>query len=397
MTGSTSASADLASKYGYSEELVELLLQYFDADRLSSILSSLKRPAKWYSFRVNTLKIDPERLMSILIDEGVNVIQHPKIEEALLVEVEGPFEFSGAEKVVVADKYAAESVMQGAQLYVPGVLTAVGVEPGDEVLVVDEFGHPVAVGTAVLSGAEMERRSSGLAVKITRSLFKCISLRELEAYSLGLIYEQSIPAMLTSLILGPSPGDVIVDMCAAPGGKTSHIAQLMGNSGRIIAFDNSKSRISKLVDNMRRLGVKNVVAIHGDARYIHKDHPNLKADKVLIDPPCSALGVRPKLYERKSRRDVISCANYQRQFFEPAVEVVKPGGVVVYSTCTLTAEENELVVEYALTNCPLELVDQEIYLGSEGLPLISKSALLQRFYPDVHGTPGYFIAKFVRI
>lgn len=396
MSNKSSLADELALRYDYSSDLVELLLNYFDYARLESILASLKSPSKYYSFRVNTLKISSEALLQSLREKGFQVYFHPKIEEALLVEVEGPFDIPLLSKVVVVDKFAAESVMQGAQLYAPGVLSAHGVFEGDEVSIVDERGRVVAIGVAVMNGLEMVERGRGLAVRVSLSRYKSISLRELDEYSSGLIYEQSIPAMLTSLILSPSPGEVIVDMCAAPGGKTSHMAQLMGNTGRIYAFDNSKTRIVKLAENVNRLGVKNVVVIHGDSRYINVDYPNLKADRVLIDPPCSALGVRPKLFERKSRFDVFSCMNYQKQFFRAAVEVLKPGGVIVYSTCTLTFEENELIVDFVLNNYPLELDEQPIYLGSHGLK-VSKCGLLQRFYPDVHGTPGYFIARFVRI
>lgn len=396
MDSESSLALELALRYGYSVDLVELLLDYFSFSRLDAILASLKSPSRYYSFRVNTLKISCERLLSLLRERGFEVCLHPKIEEAFLIEVEGPFDVPLLDKVVVVDKFAAESVMQGAQLYAPGVLSADGVFEGDEVSVVDVEGRVVAVGVAMMDGVEMIKRRRGLAVKISLSKFKSISLRELDEYSAGFIYEQSIPAMLTSMVLSPSPGEVVVDMCAAPGGKTSHIAQLMGNTGRIYAFDNSRTRLAKLVENVNRLGVRNVVAINSDARYIHLDYPNLRADKVLIDPPCSALGVRPKLFEGKSRRDVISCMNYQKQFFRSAVEVVRSGGVIVYSTCTLTFEENELIVDFALNNYPLELDEQPIYLGSCGIKVSGRS-LLQRFYPDIHGTPGYFIARFVRI
>ena len=187
-----------------------------------------------------------------------------------------------------------------------------------------------------------------------------------------------------------------MDMCAAPGGKSSHLAQLMNDSGMIYAFDNSGSRLSKLSANMRRLGVRSVTPIRADSRYLHVDYPHLKADRVLIDPPCSAIGVRPKLFERKSLRDIFSCVKYQVQFFEPAVELLKVGGVLVYSTCTLTPDENESVVNFALENFPLELDRQPIYFGSSGLSLLDDAELVQRFYPDIHDTSGYFIARFVK-
>ncbi len=381
----------------YPKDLVKLLLQYFDEKRLSSIIASLGRPPKYYSFRVNTMKISPEQLIHDLGLRGIYVKQHSMLEEAMLIKVEGPFDIPVVPKKVVVDKFAAESVMLGAQLYAPGIIRAERVKLGDKVTIVDEFGNPIAYGMAVMSGDDMVRLRRGLAVKIEVSRYKCISLRELPEYLNGLIYEQSIPAMLTSLIVAPRPGEVIVDMCAAPGGKTTHLAQLMGNTGRIYAFDNSRSRIRKLLENIKRLGAKNIVVMLSDSRYIHRDFPALKADRVLIDPPCSALGVRPKIFESKSSLDVISCSNYQLQFFEAAVNVIKPGGVIVYSTCTFTAEENELLVEKVLERYPLELDEQPIRIGAPGLSLIPQNNFLQRFYPDIHDSPGYFIARFVRL
>ncbi len=381
----------------YSKDLIKYFSKIFGLNRALKIISSLRTPSKWYSFRVNTLRISPEQLVHDLNERGITVSYHSKIEEALLIEVEGPFEIPLSDKVIIVDKHAAESVMQGAQLYAPGIIYAKDIEVGDEVTIVDELGNPIAFGIAMMSSCDIIKKRKGLAVKIVNSKFKSISLRELPEYSLGLIYEQSIPAMLTSLILNPRSGETIVDMCASPGGKTSHIAQLMGDSGRIYAFDNSKSRIKKLIYNLNRLKIKSVKVFLSDSRYLHEDFPTLRADRVLIDPPCSALGVRPKIFESKGIKDIISCAKYQRQFFKPAVEITKPGGVIVYSTCTLTIEENELIIKYALENYPLELDEQPLWIADPGLPIFSKSNLVQRFYPDVHDTPGYFIARFIKI
>jgi len=185
-----------------------------------------------------------------------------------------------------------------------------------------------------------------------------------------------------------------VDMCAAPGGKASHIAQLMNNCGKILAVDRSKAKIRGLEENLARLGVKIVSTYVGDARELPIKFPSLKADKVLLDPPCSALGVRPKLYETRSMRDILALSAYQRSFLRAAVKILKKGGVLVYSTCTLSPEENELNVKYAVEGLGLELEEQKYFYGCKGEKFISQYDLVQRFYPDLNDTPGFFIARF---
>jgi len=387
----------LAKETRFSEELISYLSKFFGFSKTSSIISALMHPPKFYSIRVNTLKTSVEEVYKSLCEKNIETVFHPILNDVLLIRIRGPFEIEVQGKIVVADKKAAESVYMGADLYAPGVISANGLKESDFVTIVDENGFPVANGVAVQSEFDILNQRRGLAVKVVHSRYQSVSIRSLDEYVSGKIYEQNIPAILTSIILEPTPHDVIVDMCAAPGGKTTHIAQLTFNKAKIYAFDNSKSKINKLIENINRLGVRNVNVIFSDSRYLHIDYPFLKADKVLLDPPCSALGVRPKLFEYKSVRDIIACAKYQIQFFKSAVEILKKGGVLVYSTCTITPDENEVIVKHALENFPLELDKQILYIGTQGLNMLQGSNLLQRFYPDEHDTPGYFIAKFIKV
>ncbi|RLF22486.1 MAG: RsmB/NOP family class I SAM-dependent RNA methyltransferase [Thermoprotei archaeon] len=372
------------------------LLAYFNkvfGEEAHLMIDSLKRPAQRYFIRVNTLKIRKEILLSRLRARGIEAYDYPLLDDAIYLAVKGPFEIPEKGKVVIADKFASESVYVGANLYAPGVLKAdPTIRKGDLVIIKSPSGGVIAQGIAMMSGALMKKASQGLAVKVRLSRYYVPSLRELKEYRLGLIYEQSLPAMLVSHVLRPCPDEVVVDMCAAPGGKTTHMAQLMKNQGIIYAFDRSPAKVRKLLENVRRLGVKNVEAFVHDSRYLHVDFPDLKADKVLLDPPCSALGVRPKLYESKGIKDIISCMDYQKQFLRAAFKILKSGGLLAYSTCTLSVEENELVIKYAINNFGMRLVEQSIILGSEGLEIVEHHDRLQRFYPHRHDTPGYFIA-----
>ena len=383
----------LAVKYRFPVEIVVRWLERY-RKRAENILNALRTPPRRFSIRVNLLKSRPENVVDFLERTGYRIELHEDLDEVIFLKIEGPFELPEVEKAVVADKKAAESVLMGAHLFAPGVLQAKGVKKGDEVAVVDEHGQVVGIGIAIMDGAKMVKVGRGVAVKITRSLFRVPSLRGSEIFEKGLVYPQSFPAIVTGRVLEPEPGDFVVDMCAAPGGKTSHIAQLMNNCGRILAVDRSEAKIRGLEENLARLGVKIVSTYVGDARELPIKFPSLKADKVLLDPPCSALGVRPKLYETRNVRDILALSAYQRSFLRAAVKILKKGGVLVYSTCTLSPEENELNVKYAIEELGLELEEQKYFYGCKGEKFISQYDLVQRFYPDLNDTPGFFIAKF---
>ncbi len=384
---------ELAAKYRFPIEVVVRWLERY-RERTENILAALKTPPNRFSIHVNLLKSSSEEIVDFLEQRGYKVESHEDLDEVVFLRVRGPFELPKVEKFVVADKKAAESVLMGAHLFVPGVLRAKDVRKGDEVAVVDEYGQVVGVGIAMMNGVEMVKAGRGIAVKITRSLFRVPSLRGSEIFEKGLVYPQSFPAIVTGRVLEPEPGDFVVDMCAAPGGKTSHIAQLMNNCGKILAVDRSEAKIRGLKENLVRLGVKIVDTYVGDARELPIKFPSLKADKVLLDPPCSALGVRPKLYEERSIRDILALSAYQRSFLRAAVKILKKKGILVYSTCTLSPEENELNVKYAVEKLGLELEEQKYFYGCEGERFIPQYGLVQRFYPDLHDTPGFFIAKF---
>lgn len=383
----------LAVKYRFPVEVVARWLERY-GKKTENILAALRTPPRKFSIRVNLLKSVPEDVANFLEGNGYRIELHGDLNEVIFLRIEGPFELPEVKKTVVADKKAAESVLMGAHLFAPGVLQAKGVRKGDEVAVVDEYGQIVGVGIAMMDGVEMVKIGRGVAVKITRSLFRVPSLRGSEIFEKGLVYPQSFPAIVTGRVLEPEPGDFIVDMCAAPGGKASHIAQLMNNCGKILAVDRSKAKIRGLEENLARLGVKIVSTYVGDARELPIKFPSLKADKVLLDPPCSALGVRPKLYETRSMRDILALSAYQRSFLRAAVKILKKGGVLVYSTCTLSPEENELNVKYAVEGLGLELEEQKYFYGCKGEKFISQYDLVQRFYPDLNDTPGFFIARF---
>jgi len=384
--------SDLSSRF--SDVVKKKTIESF-GDASDEVLRSLAEPVRTYYVRCNTHKILPNKLASILHKRGFGIVQNPTVNEALGIAVKGPFDIQRTERSIIVDKKTAESVLQGANVYAPGIINAGSMHFGDHITVLSEFGEVIATGKAEMNNTEVLRYKKGLAVSISNRKFLSPQIRETEEFTTGLLYPQSLAAMLTARVLDPKPGETIVDMNCAPGGKLSHISQLMQNEGKIYGFDRNARKVGRTREIMSILGCENVILSIHDSRYLAEDFSHLNPDRVLIDPPCSALGLRPKAYDFTTQDRIEDLAAYQRQFIKTASHLVKPGGTIVYSVCTFTAEECESIAEFGVRECNLRLVPQEPLLGSPGLRGTEVGALCQRFNPHTDEI-GYFIAKFVR-
>lgn len=223
------------------------------------------------------------------------------------------------------------------------------------------------------------------------------------SHFLGHIYIQDLASMLPPLVLNPRPGEFVLDLCAAPGSKTTQLAAIMENRGAIIANDVATRRLKGLVFNLRRMGV----TIAAVTKFFGQQIGNLyyeRFDRVLIDAPCSALGTIGKSPEVTSwwtpSRSQRLAAN-QRQLIQSGLKALRPGGVLVYSTCTIVPEENEQVVEYALQNFPVVL-EQISLPGFRHRPGLTKTGTdsyckdlenTVRLYPFENPCEGFFIAR----
>ena len=189
-----------------------------------------------------------------------------------------------------------------------------------------------------------------------------------KAYGEGLFYIQDKASCLAVEVADPKPGQVVLDVCAAPGAKTTHLAQLMGNRGRIISVDISDRRMKAWDELVARMGVRIAEPLLADARF---DLPlRLQADIVLLDPPCTATGSfarTPSAKWRLTPRSARNMARIQARMLHSCSKHVKPGGSLVYANCTLTLEENELVIEAFLRTHPDFELEPLNHLGSPGL------------------------------
>jgi 16S rRNA (cytosine967-C5)-methyltransferase len=384
----------VASVFVYDERLLADLRRVYGRWGLPVLLESLSRPPVRYYFRVNRLRVEPGVLLDEMRDAGYEVYMDELWEEALWLPVRGPFPVRDLGCHIVVDKRTAESVMVGANVYAPGVVRVEDcARPGREVTVVAENG--VAVAEAVVAeGAPLSLRAGrGLVAETIRPRYRVPSLRDTPWRRRGLIYEQSISSMTVGRVLSPRPGSVVVDMCAAPGGKTGHVYELAGGRVRVIAVDHSSRKVERLREEMRRLG-HHVEVLRLDARRLPEVLGEAAADYVVLDPPCSSLGVIPKVGNRKTWRDVEIVARYQRSFLRAAARLLRPGGILVYSTCTMTVAENEANIRYAVEE--LGLVPEQVWPRRWSLGLGAYGWAAQRVHPSVHGATGYFVARLRR-
>ncbi|EFQ30014.1 NOL1/NOP2/sun family protein [Colletotrichum graminicola] len=225
-------------------------------------------------------------------------------------------------------------------------------------------------------------------------------------YLAGYYILQAASSFLPVMALEPQENERVLDMAAAPGGKTTHMAAMMKNTGVIVANDPSKQRAKGLIGNIHRLGARNVVVSNYDAREFPK--PMGGFDRVLLDAPCSGTGVIAKdasVKTNKTERDFMLLPHMQKQLILAAIDSVnhhsKTGGYIVYSTCSVTVEENEAVVQYALSRRPnVRLVDTNLPFGREGFTSYMGKKfdpslkLTRRYYPHTYNVDGFFVAKF---
>nr|XP_057915780.1 tRNA (cytosine(72)-C(5))-methyltransferase NSUN6 isoform X2 [Doryrhamphus excisus] len=371
--------------------------------------------------------------------EDLQVVPHPRVPDVLLLPVDGP-SVQQLSKEVVVGAQCGNAVLRGAHVFAPGMLACPKhMKAGDVVSVFSDLegkctrgalrfhGKRVFVGNGV---AEKDRSSifcsgepaRGVGVRMTEPLYATPSFDGLLP---RLVFLQNLPSVVVGHVLGPRPGERILDMCAAPGGKTCHIATLMRDQGEVVALERISNKMELIRQNAEMLQLRCIKAFCFNSTRAVSEHSNPEAeeppfppesfDRILLDAPCSGLGQRPNMASTWSLKEICSFAPLQRKLFHAAVQLLKKGGVLVYSTCTVTLAENEEQVAWALRTFPcLKLQPQEPHIGAEGMAgaglAPEQLRLLQRFRPELSwgqvdaGAPlpcransdtiGFFIAKF---
>jgi 16S rRNA (cytosine967-C5)-methyltransferase len=214
----------------------------------------------------------------------------------------------------------------------------------------------------------------------------------------GLFTIQDESSMLVAKVLSPAPGDKIIDLCSAPGGKTTHMAQLMGNKGEITAFDVHEHKLTLVNENANRLGI-NIIKTYLKDATVYIDEFKEYADKVLIDAPCSGLGLirkKPEIRWNITMEAILELQKIQTAILQNASKYVKKDGVIVYSTCTITSEEDEQIIDKFLEENPnFELESICSNLPQEISSKNCKDGYIKLF-PHRDETDGFFISRIKR-
>ncbi|CAI9278851.1 unnamed protein product [Lactuca saligna] len=538
----------------WNPQVEEYFTNAYGAEVFSRISKALTRPSCYSCIRVNTLNTTTEAVIEKILEiqcekrlqdtvkhgdvESLSVLkcQIPGLDYVVFVKGSGPhdiqydYQQDRPPKEIIVSRKCAEAVLRGAQVYVPGILAcSAHVEKGDVVAVsvgveqpsrdngwaigitrgivlqglktdphyLERDGLYIGQGMTTMSRAGIFRGLSGLGVDMTDRVFRLTSFNDVMK---GDIFLQNLPSIITAHVLDPQEGERILDMCAAPGGKTTAIASIMKDKGEVIAVDRSHNKVLEIHNLAAELGLTSIKAYKLDAlkavcennvmtqscsqsqsqgseeaesmSCVTKDLPILEKvnnnnnnnnnniredegmkvgcykskaeerkerrrmkngpgrnqstggrvdkcegflpnsfDRVLLDAPCSALGLRPRLFAGEDTVESLRRhGKYQKRLFDQAVQLVRPGGVLVYSTCTINPGENEALVRYALDTYKfLSLARQDPRIGGPGLIGRYESSngyseewlrageedLVQRFDPSgPHDTIGFFIAKF---
>ena len=221
------------------------------------------------------------------------------------------------------------------------------------------------------------------------------SLTDLASFREGLFYIQDKASCFAAEAADPKPDMTVLDVCAAPGAKTTYLAQLMQNRGSICSVDYSMRRMQAWRREVARMGVKMADPVLADACVSLPF--KLKADVAVLDPPCTSTGVfakQPSAKWRLALRSIEKMAEIQWQMINTCAYHVKAGGVLTYSTCSITLEENEMIIERFLKQHPeFSIADIKPNIGFPGLKGLDKC---RRLYPHVHESSGFFIAKLLK-
>ncbi|MEM0302518.1 MAG: NOL1/NOP2/sun family putative RNA methylase [Archaeoglobaceae archaeon] len=233
---------------------------------------------------------------------------------------------------------------------------------------------------------------------------KTEDLASIPEHQLGVVFSQSAVSMIPPLLMDLKPGMIVLDLCASPGAKTTQIAQYMANEGCIIANDVKLDRINMLVSNLQKCGVLIARVTMMDGRKFAKFEK--KFDAVLVDAPCSNLGMIRKNFTHAkgwSLKKSLDLSKLQKELIMAGYRALKPGGILVYSTCTFEPLENEEVVDYLLRNTEAKIEEIKLPINAiggftefDGKEYLHEVRKCLRIHPQMNDTEGFFVAKLTK-
>ncbi|MHA1821448.1 MAG: PUA domain-containing protein [Promethearchaeota archaeon] len=309
---------------------------------------------------------------SLLRDKMLKILDNikldPIIPNVIYLPILGPNNIELHEKKITIDRFAAESVMIGADLYIPGFnKTTYVFSKGDLLSILGPGSIHVANGIAAINGRDLRKMVKGLGVKNIEPLYWVIPFRESRVFKEGYISDHNFSPLIACWALmsdyDRNLDRKILDLCSAPGHKTTAISEIGyylsgGTFPQIISSDRSIRRMGPLYGDLERLGLRNIEIIRSKIQRLLNQHPELKNsfDVVILDPPCSALGLHPRLMIDDPWDNFRNLFLLQRSFLKLADAFIKSSGLLMYNTCTQTIMEDEAIVSYAINKLDYRLL-----------------------------------------
>ncbi|HUL01552.1 MAG TPA: 16S rRNA (cytosine(967)-C(5))-methyltransferase RsmB [Nitrospirota bacterium] len=278
-----------------------------------------------------------------------------------------------------------------------------GIEKAESILQKNNRPAPLIIRTNILKATRDELKVSLISegTEVAETPYSPIGLQvisspglhRLSAYKQGWFIIQDQAAQLISMLLSPSPGEMVLDACAAPGGKVTHLAEMMKNRGTLIALEKDSDRLTKIQENSKRLGLTNIIPKLQDASRYQEG----RYDKILIDAPCSGLGIlrrHPDGRWTKTENLIMARRRIQERILENCSKLLKPGGALVYATCTTELEENEEVLSVFLAGAgkEFEIEDARSFLPKAAVKFVNEKKFFHT-YPLAPEMDGFFGAR----
>ncbi|XP_060048232.1 tRNA (cytosine(72)-C(5))-methyltransferase NSUN6 isoform X3 [Erinaceus europaeus] len=401
-----------------NEEVVSALGKQEAERKFESLLNHLSHPPSFTTVRVNTHLASVQHVKSLLLDElqkqqydglSVPVLQHPKLQDVLLIPVIGPRKNIMKQKCeAIVGAQCGNAVLRGAHVYVPGIVSASKfMKAGDVISVYSDIkgickkGAKEFDGTKVFLGngiSEFSRKEifsglpqlKGRGIRMTEPVYLSPSFDNVLP---NYVFLQNLPSAVVTHVLDPQPGEKILDMCAAPGGKTTHIAALIDDQGEVIALDKIPNKVEKIKQNASLLGLNSIRAFCFDGTKALKldttdtegEPPFLPEsfDRILLDAPCSGMGQRPNMACTWTLKEVTSYQPLQRKLFAVEPQI---GGAGMMGA-GLSSEQLKQLQRFDPSAVPLQDTDIDSLRDArveDMIWLANKDCI------------GFFIAKFIK-
>ena len=356
-----------AAAVSFHARIVEYLESVYDvalgAGHTQRIMEALTRPPSITTLRCNIARASREAIIALLHERlrepcerrgrpVPSISPHPLLDDVIVIPCIGPRDVVPEEREVIVGADCAMAVLRGAEVYSAGIIGSSFVNVGKPCSVWADIDASCKHGTVHFDGRKMfvgngtcviprttlfasDKPPKGIAVSMTDPLYDSPSLDHVLP---DLLHAQNLPSCLVAHALDVKPGMRVLDMCAAPGGKTSHVAARMGDVGTVEALDRASNRVALLKKTITAAGLTCVNVRKLDATKAPDVFAHSSFDRVILDAPCSGLGQRPCLSSKLTLEEIVEYGLNQRTLFAAAMRVLRPGGVLVYSTCTINPQ-----------------------------------------------------------